>query len=82
MVTLGRTNVNLAEYTSLESTEFNVDVPVEFQMGNKRNTVIVSTIISSSLMKGIAPGDAMTEVSGLSGFTSMTEMNEQDLAGK
>lgn len=81
MITLGKATVNLSEYASLESVAYKTELPIEFNVGEQQVTVKVSMVISGHLLKGFVPGDAMTEVSCLSGFTSMADPTEQDLQG-
>ncbi|GMH42813.1 hypothetical protein BSKO_10732 [Bryopsis sp. KO-2023] len=81
MVTIGRATVNLAEFASLEPKTFEVRAPVKFKFGSMKMTAGMDLVVNSTLVKGLSQGDSMTEVSGLSGFTAVTEVSEQDLAG-
>lgn len=81
MVTIGRASVNLAEFASLEAKTFEVKAPVKFKFGSKKVTAGMNLVVNSTMLKGWSQGDSLTEASGLSEFTAITEISEQDLAG-
>lgn len=84
MFTVGWATVNMAQFASVDAKPFELDVRVSFELGKTQSHGVLRLKITSSMLKGLSPEEAMTEVSMMSGVASFAQerLAEQDLAGE
>jgi len=82
MMTLGKSVVNMVRYINFSASAEDVTVPIKFKVASG-GTGYLKLVIHASMLKGYVPDDGMTEVSGLTGLSSMSGevINDQDLSG-
>jgi hypothetical protein len=81
MITIGKADVDMARYVTLENTPQNAMFPISLKVG-QGSTGYLKVIITTHLLKKAIADDAMTDVSGMTGITTTIEgMSDQDLAG-
>jgi hypothetical protein len=80
-LTVGKAELDMARYVSFENAAQNALVPITFKVGTT-TTGYLKLVITSQMLKGEVGEDGMTEVSGMTGLTSVVhEVPEQDLSG-
>lgn len=80
-LTVGKAELDMARYVSFENAAQNALVPITFKVGTT-TTGYLKLVITSQMLKGEVGEDGMTEVSGMTGLTSVVhEVPDQDLSG-
>ncbi len=80
MVTIGKVNLDLAQYVMDTTNQQTEMVPITYKVGSSSNGFI-KLVINTTVLGDVAD-DAMTEVSGITGLTSQDgNREEQDLDG-
>ena len=84
MYTIGWATVNMAQFVSVDARPFELDVQISFEIGKTQSNGVLRLKISGTMLKGLSPEDAMTEVSMMSGVVSFAQerLADQDLAGE
>ncbi|CAD7694989.1 unnamed protein product [Ostreobium quekettii] len=84
MLTIGRATVDMARYATLLASKPEVlEIPINFEFSKSRPAGVLRLSITGVMLKGLAPEDTLTEMSMMSGVSTLSRerVAEQDLAG-
>jgi len=81
MVTFGKAVVDIVQFVSFNSPPEPTSIPMPFKVGSSQKGTL-KFLVRATMLKGYVADDGMTEVSGMTGLSSLSAQEmEQDLSG-